>query len=405
MDQELDILRKHLFRHRILVFSITLFLVFITSLLIFVSRAIDSNTSLSLQIQSQNAQDKIFKNEVLAYSTSCPAACDVNSDGTFTVDDAQTFAGCTFNGCAADVNGDGSIGAADISYCVANCQDIMITPTSGPTAVPTAVATATPVPQVQPTAVPTTVYPTSKVPTKVITSSQITLRKDPNTSDYSGFCDTDKNGSITTGDLDFINKCIFDGYSYCATVDINADQKVDAGDLTAAALCTSNGQAMPNCKGADFNNNEKISQDEVTKISGCIFSKCGLIDPNKDEKTDAGDVSKCSLIANGATPIPSFSCSVCTSLKFCNQTTLATLQDCIFHPTKTQCLHKDTQGYNIWDINKDRVVNAGDLSAYSLCNSCSGVCSPVTTQNPSLIQKAVTTIGTFFSNILKIFGK
>src|SRR3989338_3748630 len=317
--------------------------------------------------------DQVGSERILAYSSSCPAACDKNSDGSFTVDDAQTFAACIFSGCAADVNGDGTADAGDLSYCTANCQDIMVIPTTAPTAVPSPTQTPSPTIYIQPTTIPTNstqsntnnnssnssstaptaIPPTLAVPTLGKSSNNSTLptpvklRKDAITGDYSKYCDTNSDGSFTTVDIDAINKCIFDGYGYCATTDINADTKVDAVDISAAVLCSNNGQAMPNCKGVDFNNDERITQDEVNKISNCIFSKCYLIDPNYDGKTDAGDVSKCNLLSQRPTPQPSFSCSLCTGMNYCSNASLAALQDCIFSPNKPGCQQIDFAGRNI----------------------------------------------------------
>src|SRR3990167_8568047 len=129
--------------------------------------------ALSFIITAQTTTpSRIDSQRVLAYSSSCPSACDKNGDGSFTVDDAQAFASCIFTGCAADVNGDGTINAGDVSYCTANCQDIMITPTPVPTTVPSPTLSPTSSPTVysQPTSVPATstqnttntyVYPTT----------------------------------------------------------------------------------------------------------------------------------------------------------------------------------------------------------------------------------------------------
>lgn len=367
-------------------------------------------------------RDQFGRAKVLAFSSSCPSACDVNSDGNFTVSDAQTFASCIFTGCASDVNRDGKTDSGDLSYCTANCQDIMIVPTTAPSAILSPTQTPSPTTYTQPTAIPitstqnntnssitvspTSIYPTLSIPTQSQTKnnsaspSLVKLRKDTIASDYSKYCDMNNDGNISTVDVDTINKCIFDGYGYCATTDINADTKVDAGDMSAAVLCSNNGQAMPNCKGADFNNDERITQDEVGKISNCIFSRCALIDPNYDGKTDAGDVSKCVILSQTRTKRPVFSCSICTDMNYCDNTSLVSLQDCIFNPNKPICQQKRTDGRNVWDINKDGVTDAGDISSYTLCRSCSGVCANITMQpTQSHIQKSFINIRTFINSI------
>lgn len=348
-------------------------------------------------------------------ATSCPSLCEMTGDGIFNKDDTDKYAQCIFDKCAPDVNGDGIGDAGDISYCILYCHQTNNAPTSVPPTI-TSLPEPTQIPQPSPIFIPTQIIqptifsqpntptqttespntsgnnssPTNIEPTQTpyIKPTQTTelLRNDTVQIDYASYCDTNKDGLINKDDIDKITKCIFEGYSYCATIDINRDQKADAGDISAATLCKFNKKAQPFCKGADFNNDNTISGDEINKISPCIFSGCSLIDPNQDYKTDAGDISKCILISKSQTPTkkPSFSCNMCNNINFCNKNNIKILEKCIFNSNTSICLKKDKNGFNIWDINQDNNVDAGDISAYTLCTNCKEGCRKIYTASSPL---------------------
>lgn len=113
-------------------------------------------------------------------------------------------------------------------------------------------------------------------------------------------CDFDNDGYYGQYDATQLRSCIFtSGMGSCVNSDINGDGRVDAGDLSAIAVCAGNPTAFTNCMYADRDKNGIIDAQDSTALSRCAFvsniNSCFNKDANADGKIDAGDLSWCPL--------------------------------------------------------------------------------------------------------------
>ncbi|OGK16542.1 hypothetical protein A2690_04300 [Candidatus Roizmanbacteria bacterium RIFCSPHIGHO2_01_FULL_39_12b] len=179
---------------------------------------------------------------------------------------------------------------------------------------------------------------------------------------------------FTSYDATKMSQCYTGGFGYCGAADVNADDQVDAGDLSAANLCVRDFNRFPRCVNIDFNHNGRIDRREIMQISQCIFNQCGR-DPNGDFRLDAADISYSNRY-NVPLPTPTGSRLHCNACDFNydgkieqSEITDTLAQKCIFRNDPNYCWRLGDTRNRIYkgDANSDNRVDAGDASACALC--------------------------------------
>src|SRR3990167_9803618 len=186
----------------------------------------------------------------------------------------------------------------------------------------------------------------------------------------------DYNGDkvFTSYDATKMSQCYTGGFGYCGAADVNADDQVDAGDLSAANLCARDFNRFPRCVNIDFNNNGRVDRREIMQISQCIFNQCGR-DPNGDFRLDAADISYSNRY-NAPLPTPSGTRLHCNACDFNydgkieqSEITDTLTQKCVFRNDPNYCWRLGDSRNRIYkgDANRDNKIDAGDISACVLC--------------------------------------